>query len=148
MIQEDRSVTVTDSPLCQNDPDIIVFDAVCMLCSANAQLVLRRDRTARFRLAAQQGEVGRALFQAAGMNPDDPESLVVVTGQSILRDSDAVIYIYRHLGWPWRIASLIRIFPKALRDSVYRLVARNRYRWFGRRSTCWMPNAADRERLL
>ena len=128
--------------------DIIVFDSTCMFCTANAKLVLRYDKEARFRFASMQNDSGRTLFRQAGLDPDDPESLVVLTQGKFLRDSDAVIHIYHQLGWPWRLAGLARMIPRALRDPAYRLVARNRYRWFGRRAECWVPDGKDRERLI
>ncbi len=130
------------------DGPIIVFDALCVLCSANAQFVLRHDRARRFRLASMQGDVGASIYRRLGIDPDNPESLVVVEGETVLRDSDAVLAIYAGLGWPWRLMGLFRALPKALRDPLYRLIARNRYRLFGRRETCWLPSPADRERIL
>ena len=129
------------------DRAVIVFDAQCVLCSANAQLILRRDRKRIFHLASMQSEAGSALMQANGLNPADPETLIVVAGDRVLRNSDAVLYIYRRLGWPWRAAGAARIVPKILRDGAYRWIARNRYRWFGKREQCWVPNAADRHRI-
>ena len=128
--------------------DVIVFDAHCVFCSANAQFVITHDKARRFRLAAMQDESGRALFREAGIDPETPDSLVVKTGSKLLRDSDAVLHIYRHLGWPWRFAGLVSAIPKAVRDPFYRLIARNRYKLFGRRAECWVPRPEDRERLL
>ena len=127
---------------------VIVFDAQCVLCSANARLILRRDRDKAFRLASMQSEAGAALLTANGLDPANPDTLIVVDGARMLRNSDAVLYIYGRLGWPWRAAGLARIVPRALRDLAYRWVARNRYRWFGKREQCWVPGAADRDRLL
>ncbi len=127
---------------------VIVFDAECILCSANAQLVLRHDRSRQFRLASMQGEKGANLLRAHGVDPLDPDTLIVVEGDRVLRDSDAVLYIYRRLAWPWRVLGLFGIVPRALRDRTYRWVARNRYRWFGKRESCWVPAAADRDRML
>lgn len=127
---------------------IIVFDAECVLCSANAQFVLRHDRDRRFRLASMQGAVGQALSRAHGIDPADPDTIIVVQGERVWRDSDAILTIYGGCGWPWRVASVARIVPRAVRDPIYRWVARNRYRWFGRRETCWLPDPADRERML
>jgi predicted DCC family thiol-disulfide oxidoreductase YuxK len=128
--------------------DIIVFDALCVFCTGNAKFVIRHDKARRFKFAAMQDEAGRALFKKAGIDPDDPSTLVVFSNGRIHRDSDAVLHIYRHLGWPWRLASVARLIPRALRDPPYRLVARNRYKWFGRRSECWIPLPDNRERLL
>ena len=127
---------------------IIVFDAECVLCSVNAQFVLRHDRRRRFRLASMQGDVGAALYRRFGIDPTDPDTLILVEGDRVRRDSDAVLAIYAGLGWPWRAAALLRVVPRALRDPVYRLVARNRYRLFGRRATCWLPRPADADRVL
>lgn len=131
-----------------SDRPVIVFDAQCVLCSANAQLIMRRDRGQLFRLASMQGEAGAALMRANGVDPSDPETLIVVDGERVLRNSDAILHIYRRLGWPWRTLAVLAIIPRGIRDAAYRLVARNRYRWFGKREQCWIPDAADRHRLL
>ena len=127
---------------------IIVFDARCVLCTANARFVLRHDRRRHFRLASMQGEVGARLFAENGVDPDDPDTILLVDGERVLRDSDAVLAIYASCGWPWRALSALRLVPRWLRDPVYRLVARNRYRLFGRLESCWVPSPADRARLL
>ena len=127
---------------------IIVFDAECVLCAANAQFVLRHDRARRFRLASMQNGIGAALYRRSGIDPANPESLIIVDGDKLLRDSDAVLAIYAGLGWPWKIAAMLRVIPRALRDPAYRWLARNRYRLFGRRETCWVPAPEDRDRVL
>ncbi|KMO10684.1 thiol-disulfide oxidoreductase DCC family protein [Methylobacterium platani] len=138
----------TTRPATASAGPIILFDAECVLCSANARFVLERDRAARFRLAAMQGEVGRSLFRRHGLDPDDPASLLVVEGDRMRRDSDAVLHIYEMLGVPWSLTRLLRIVPAILRDPVYRFVARNRYRLFGRRETCWVAPERYRDRIL
>ncbi len=130
------------------DGPIILFDARCVLCSANARFILRHDRKHRFRLAAMQGETGAALFRRHGIDPADPDTILVVDGDHVLRDSDAVIAIYVGLGWPWRLAAIASVVPRSLRDRAYRWVARHRYRLFGRRSTCWMPQPEHAARVL
>ena len=127
---------------------IIVFDAQCVLCSANAQFVLKHDRRGHFRLATQQSEAGIALYRHFGIDPDDPETLIVVSGDRAERYSDAVFAIARGLGWPWRAACAFRVVPRFIRDPFYRLVARNRYRLFGKLEACWAPTAEQRGRLL
>ena len=127
---------------------VILFDAMCVLCSANARFVLRHDKHALFKLASMQSEAGRKLYLDQGMNPDDPDSILVIQNGKLFRDSDAVLAIYSALGWPWRIAAAVRIVPRAIRDPLYRLIARNRYRLFGKRETCWLPEPQWRDRLL
>lgn len=131
-----------------DDRPIILFDAMCVLCSANAQFVLRHDKQRLFRLASMQGDVGAALYRRFGIDPFDPESIIIVSGDTISRDSDAVFAIYQGLGWPWRLFGIFKIVPRPIRDSVYRWVARNRYRIFGRREICWLPDAEYADRVL
>jgi predicted DCC family thiol-disulfide oxidoreductase YuxK len=127
---------------------IILFDAECVLCSANAQFVLKHDHSARFYLAAIQGEIGAALLRKHGMDPKAPTTIIVVDGTRVRMHSDAVLCIYEGLGFPWRLASLFRVIPALLRDPVYRLIARNRYRIFGKRETCWTAPEEFRDRIL
>jgi predicted DCC family thiol-disulfide oxidoreductase YuxK len=132
------------------DPDrpIIVFDAECVLCSANARIVLHHDKRRVFRLASMQGTRGAELLRTNGVDPADPDTLIVVAGNTVFRNSEAVLYIYRRLGWPWRALGITTVVPRLLRDRVYRWIARNRYRWFGKLDECWVPNPMDRDRLL
>lgn len=127
---------------------IIVFDAECVLCSANAQFVLKHDTRGRFRLASMQGEVGAELLRRFGIDPADPETMLLVEDDRVLRDSDAVLAIWFGLGWPWRATTVFWLVPRLVRDFVYRLVARNRYRLFGRRETCFVPRPDQAERIL
>lgn len=130
------------------DGPVILFDAECVLCTANARFVLEHDRPGRFRLASVQGAFGAALARRHGIDPGDPSSIVVVDGARVRRDSDAVLAIYEGLGFPWRLIGALRIVPALLRDPVYRWVARNRYRLFGKRESCWIAPPEYRDRIL
>jgi len=134
--------------MADNAGPIILFDAECILCSANAQFVLRHDRAAQFRLASIQGGAGAALCRAHGLDPQDPTSILVVDGARVRRDSDAVLAIYEALGWPWQAFALFRLVPAFLRDPAYRWIARNRYRLFGKRATCWVAPPEYQNRIL
>lgn len=127
---------------------IIVFDAECILCTANARFVLTRDKVGYFRLTSMQGELGAALYREVGLDPVDPSSMLVVEGSRFYRDSDAVLRIYEGLGFPWRLASVFRMVPSGVRDPVYRWVARNRYRIFGKRDVCWLAPPEFRDRII
>ena len=130
------------------DGPIILFDAECVLCSSNARFVLAHDRVGRFRLASTQSEAGAALYRAHGMDPRDQVSILLIEGGRVRQDSDAVLSIFEALGFPWRLIGALRVVPAALRDRLYRWVARNRYRLFGKRATCWVPPPHHRDRLL
>lgn len=130
------------------DGRIILFDAECVLCTANAKFILTHDRKKLFYLASMQGEVGAELFRRHGIDPADPSTILMIDGATVRKNSDAVISIYEGLGMPWKIAAVFRLIPSFLRDPVYRLIARNRYRIFGKLETCWVPPAHFRSRML
>ena len=127
---------------------VILFDAECVLCSANARFVLTHDKAGRFRLASIQGEAGAEICRANELDPADPTSILVIERDRVRRDSDAVLRIYEGLGVPWRMFGLLRAVPAFLRDPVYRWVARHRYRIFGKRETCWVAPPEFRDRIL
>lgn len=127
---------------------IVVFDGVCNLCSGWVDFLLRHDRHGQFRFAAMQTEAGRALLTGSGLDPDDPLSFLLIDAKGAHTDSDAVLAILTRLGWPWRAASMFRLLPRALRDRGYRWLARNRYRWFGKKEACYLPDAEARHRFL
>ena len=95
-----------------------------------------------------QGEAGAALMTRFGIDPLDPETFILVEGERVRRNSDAGLAIAEGLGWPWRALGVLRVVPRPLRDAVYGLVARNRYRWFGRRERCFVPTAEQADRIL
>ena len=130
------------------DGAVIVFDGVCALCSRWVRFLLRFDRKGRYRFAAMQGEHGRSLLMAHGLDPDDPLSFLLVEGGTAYTDTDAIVRVISGLGGAWRLAGAARWIPTALRDRGYRWLARNRYRWFGRNETCFLPTLEQRGRFL
>jgi len=95
-----------------------------------------------------QGEIGAALMRRHGLDPQAPGSILVIEGPRARKHSDAVLSIFEGLGYPWRLASLFRVIPAFVRDPVYRWIARNRYRIFGKRQTCWTAPEEFRNRVL
>lgn len=134
------------------DRPIIVFDGVCVLCTANAQFVLKHDHKAHFRLAAMQGAIGQAIMRHGGLDPDDPTSFILLDSEAdgglVWMNSDAVLHMWAGLGWPWRAGLIFKLVPRVLRDPVYKLIARNRYKWFGKRDQCWVPTKEQAARIL
>jgi predicted DCC family thiol-disulfide oxidoreductase YuxK len=126
---------------------IAFFDGECLLCNGFVDVLIKVDRRGRIRLAPLQGATARAYLPPL---PADPElwSIFYLDAQGIYSQSDAVLQICRALGGGWALLSYLRIVPRGIRNSLYRWVARNRYRWFGKRDTCRMPTAADRDRFL
>jgi predicted DCC family thiol-disulfide oxidoreductase YuxK len=138
----EETPTLTASPL---EPDVadgtVLFDGVCVLCSGWFRFVAARDKAVRFRFTPIQSAYGRSLAIRLGIDPDHPETNAVIIGGVAYLRSDSAIQILRRLpGWGWS-AALLTIIPRVLRDSVYSVVARNRYRLFGRTETCMIPDA-------
>jgi predicted DCC family thiol-disulfide oxidoreductase YuxK len=127
---------------------VILFDGVCNLCNRSVQFVLGHDRRARFLLAANQSEAGRRRLAAHGFDGEIPQTIYLVEGGRLYRESTAVLRIARGLGFPWSLAWAAILVPRFLRDAVYHFVARNRYRWFGRREQCRLPQPGEKERFL
>ena len=117
---------------------IAVFDGLCNLCSGGARWLQHHQGEAPFHLVPMQSDLGRTLLAQHGYDPDDPLTFLVLDGERCLTQSDAWIHLVAAGGGRWRLIHAARVIPRALRDSVYRLIARNRYRWFGRRKTCYL----------
>ncbi|GAB3348878.1 thiol-disulfide oxidoreductase DCC family protein [Lysobacter tyrosinilyticus] len=132
----------------QDSRAVIVFDGVCVLCNGWVQFLLRHDRQGRYRFAAMQKINGRALLVRHGLNPDDPVSFLLVENGKAWSDTEAIVRVVSGLGGLWRVAMLLHAMPQSLRDRVYRWLARNRYRWFGRNETCLLPPAGLADRFL
>lgn len=136
-----------NEPATPSNP-IVLFDGVCNLCNASVQWIVRRDRAARFRFAALQSAAGRAALAATGPLDTQPDSVVLIhEGRRHLR-TDAALHIARLLGFPWSLCAIFLLVPRFLRDPAYRLIARHRYRWFGKSESCMVPTPALRARFL
>ena len=124
-----------------NDPGsaIIVFDGVCHLCNGWVQFLLRFDTRGVYRFASMQSETGHKLLKDHGLNPDDPSSFLLLREGRARTDSNAILDVLTGLGGPWRMFGVLRLVPRALRNRIYRFIARNRYRLFGKREFCMMP---------
>lgn len=134
------------------DGPVLIYDGVCGLCSASVRFVLRTERDATLRFAAYQSDAGADLLRAHGIEPSTISSVVYVDGGRALTRSAAVLALAGHLRWPWRAVRLVRWLPRRVLDAGYAVLARWRYRLFGRRGSCSLPAgrrvAAARDRFL
>jgi predicted DCC family thiol-disulfide oxidoreductase YuxK len=135
-------------PAFADDKAVVIFDGVCVMCSAFAQLILRRDKARRFRMLTAQSELGAALYRHYGLDPADYETNVLIEDGRAYFKSEASMRILAGLGLPWSLARAGYILPRALRDPLYDVIARNRLRWFGVREQCYLPAAEDADRFL
>jgi predicted DCC family thiol-disulfide oxidoreductase YuxK len=132
---------------------VIVFDGVCVLCNGWVRFLSRHDRQRRYRVAAMQSPRGRALLAAQGLDPDDPASFLLLEHDRtpmprVSTGSTAVRRVITGLGGFWRFAGIAVLLPRFVGDPLYRVLARNRYRWFGRHDACLLPDPAEAPRFL
>ncbi len=127
---------------------IIFFDGVCNLCNAAVQWVVAHDRRNAFSFASLQSRAAESVLHDAQAHQMLPDSIVLVDARGVHTKSDAAIRIARRIGFPWSLAAAFVLVPRPLRDGLYALVARNRYRWFGRRESCMVPTPEQRSRWL
>jgi predicted DCC family thiol-disulfide oxidoreductase YuxK len=117
------------------------------LCNASVDFLMRNDRTGRLRFASFQSDEGAALLRAHGVTTA-PETIYVVDNGRLYSESDAALYLTSFLRAPYRILSIGKVVPRFIRNALYRIVARNRYRWFGKKDSCRIPTPEERSRFL
>jgi predicted DCC family thiol-disulfide oxidoreductase YuxK len=129
------------------DDDVILYDGVCVFCSRWVRFVATRDIERRFRFTPIQSGYGTRLAQAFGIDPENPDTNAVIHGGVAHFKSDAALKVLGALPG-WGRVRVLRAVPKPLRDAIYNLVARNRYRIFGKYQTCFVPDAEMRGRVM
>lgn len=137
-----------DMPVLNPEDQVILFDAVCKLCNHWSRFILRVDKHQRFKLCSVQSPQGQALLAHHNFPLDRFETMLLIRNGSYLTQSDAFIAIMRDLPFPWSMLAALRWLPKNLRDAGYRVIARNRYRIFGRYDRCALPPDGYKERFL
>ena len=132
---------------------VVLYDGVCGLCNRLVQFILKRDVNHRFRFASLQSEFAATLLKRHGADSRDLDTFYVVidhgqAGERVLMRSDAILHVVKTLGGIWKLAGAGRILPRAIRDAMYRLVARNRYRVFGKYESCMLPSPEHHAKFL
>lgn len=127
---------------------ILLFDGVCNLCNSFVQFVIQRDPEAIYRFAPLQSEIGRELSARAGLPLDELNTVVLYHNDRFYTHSDVALEVVRRLPGFWSVLYGLNVLPKSLRDSIYNWIARNRYRWFGKRESCMMPTPDLKRRFL
>ena len=127
---------------------VILFDGECNLCSAWVRFIIKRDPAGRLRFASLQSPAAEILLRRHCILPGAMGTIVLVDGDRCFTRSDALIEITRELSAPWPLFTILKLVPRFLRDACYDLLARNRYRWFGKLASCMVPTAEIRSRFL
>jgi predicted DCC family thiol-disulfide oxidoreductase YuxK len=127
---------------------VILFDGVCNLCNTGIQSIIKKDKKRKFRFASLQGEKGQSLLREFNLTDNNLDSFVLIEGDKAYTRSTAALRIAKITGGFWKILYGLIIVPRFMRDAVYNLIARNRYRWFGRKDECMIPTPELRDRFL
>lgn len=127
---------------------VVVFDAECVLCAHSFRFLLKHDRHRRFRFVTAQSPLGQQIYKALGLSTESYETTLVLVAGDCHAKTRAVAEALRVIGGGWRGLAWIGWLPRWMTDPVYSLIARNRYRWFGRHDACMIPDADIRARFL
>lgn len=131
-----------------NRPLLVLFDGACNLCAASSGFLARHDRTGALRFCPMQSDLGAALLRRHALPQSDYKTFVVLDGERLHLRSDAALHLAPYLDRPWSWLTILRGIPRPIRDALYDLVARSRYRFFGRRAACLVPPRGAADRLV
>ncbi|WP_017811506.1 MULTISPECIES: thiol-disulfide oxidoreductase DCC family protein [Paenibacillus] len=134
--------------LLQGEHPIVLVDGVCHFCQGATKFIIKRDPKGIFHFASIQSEVGQKLMQKGGLRTDTMDTFVLIEKGQFYTRSTAALRIARRLRYAWPLLYAFIVVPKMLRNSVYNLIARNRYRWFGKSDQCMLPTPEIRERFI
>jgi predicted DCC family thiol-disulfide oxidoreductase YuxK len=128
--------------------NLVIFDGVCNFCTKSVQFILQHESDNVIRFAPLQSSTGSRLMRELGIDPEDAETFVFISDGKAFTKSDAALMLAQHLRGGWRILRVFRLLPRPVRDWAYGVLARNRYRWFGRYDKCMVPSPEFRERFI
>ena len=130
-----------------NNNPIVLFDGICNLCTGSVQFILKRDKEKKFLFASLKSNYGQQLLEQFHLPTNTFNSFILYQDGNIYTRSTAALKMFQQLkGWQW--VKIFRIVPKFIRDGVYNLIARNRYKWFGQKDECWLPTTELKARFL
>ncbi|HLA57370.1 MAG TPA: thiol-disulfide oxidoreductase DCC family protein [Puia sp.] len=130
------------------DKNIVLFDGVCNLCNGLVRFIIKRDRTRKFKFASLQSEIGQQWLIRFGLAKNEFESFVLIQDDKYYLKSAAALNTLRKLGGIWKAFYVFILIPRPVRDFMYNLIAKSRYKMFGKRDVCMIPTPELKERFL
>jgi predicted DCC family thiol-disulfide oxidoreductase YuxK len=131
-----------------NEHPVILFDGVCNFCNGAINFVLKQDKKGIFRFAPLQSEAGQKLLQQYNLSTENFESFILIDEGIVYKKSSASLRVMNKLPWYWKEVQLLKIVPSIFRDAIYDFIAKNRYKWFGKKDQCMVPSPELRSRFL
>ncbi len=132
----------------KNHPDIILFDGICNACCGAVKFIIRNDRKAVFKFAALQSPLIQKLLKKQGLLNNKADTFVYFKEGVAYIKSKAALEVLKTLGWPWKAGYLFIIVPRPVRDFIYDLIARSRYRIFGKMDSCMVAQPENKSRFI
>lgn len=127
--------------------NIILFDGICNFCDSSVQFIIKRDKRALYKFASIQSDRGQEILRKHHV-PAEMDSIILVRNDKCYYKSSAALRICKNLKGVWKLFYCFLIVPKPLRDYLYEIIARNRYKWFGKKDSCTLPSPEIRKRFL
>lgn len=127
---------------------VIFFDGMCNYCNRWVNFTIRQDKKKKFLFSTLQSSLGKEILQKNDLRPEDPESFILRDQGKLYFKSSAALRIAARLPWYWKWTQVLWIFPRFIRDGVYDIIAKNRYKWWGKRNECMVPAPELKERFL
>ena len=127
---------------------VILFDGVCNLCNSAVKFVLKRDKKAAFKFASLQSDAAKKILSNTEISDIDSGTFVLIENGKTYTRSTAALKVCRQLSGLWPLLTVFIIVPRFIRDRVYNLISKNRYRWFGKRDICMIPSPEVANRFL
>lgn len=127
---------------------VVLFDGVCNLCSGTVQFIIKRDKQARFRFASLQSAFGQQALQQNGLSTNELASFILLQNGKIYTKSTGALRVAKQLDGLWPFLYVFILVPPFIRNGIYNWVARNRYKWFGKQESCWLPTPDLKARFI
>lgn len=127
---------------------IILFDGVCNLCNSSVNFIIDRDKSNQFKFASLQSEAGKSFLRSFNIENVKLETLFFLYGNKCYDQSTAVLKVVKYFPGLWKLFYIFIIIPKPLRDFFYKIIAKNRYKWFGKKDSCRVPTPELKEKFL
>ena len=131
-----------------NNHKIILFDGICNFCNESVNFIIARDKKYKFRFTALQSDPGEKLQLKFLLDPKDLSSFILIEGDKYYKKTTAALRVAKDLGLPWNLCYILIIIPPFIRNVAYNIIAKYRYKWFGKRDVCRVPSAEEKARFL
>lgn len=131
-----------------SDQPILLFDGVCNLCNRLVRFIINRDRLSKIRFSPLQSAAGKSILLKHGLQESDLNSVVFIKGDKFFTRSSAILRLLKELGGAWKLFYVFLIIPPFIRDFMYNIIARSRYKVFGRTNSCMVPSEDTKSRFL